>query len=437
MPEFMKEQQMNERIEVTPPREWLSEEYCREEIDWSDAEVAEKPIESLYIDLERNMKQHVIGQDAAVEKIMRSLSREKMRNPDRPIANLLFLGPTGVGKTEAAKSLSYLMHKDESGPSPFLKIDCSQYSSGHTIAALIGSPPGYVGRDQSPLLDKKIIEQDRSVVLFDEIEKGSQKLWDLLLSIMDEGEIELVGTGEKVSFRNSIIIMTSNLGAGDMMRMLDANGGVGFRTQTAVPPQRDIEKAATEALKRDFRPEFIARIDQKIVFNPLDDEGLAKVLDNYVETANSTYYDSVGVTLFLSDALRTQLVTSVSERDTFGARPILRQYDQYIEGKLSEYVEAGSIPEGSFVLADVGGADTPLDIVLRHKPDREYRRLMDSSKEVVLATPNSVASCLGSSALGGMNGGVAHDPVKYIAGLRAKQETYFPSSRDTADTYII
>ena len=437
MSEFIEKQQADNSVTESYPQDWGVYDSDPNKIDWSDAQIAHEPTESLYDDLECDMKRAVVGQDGAVEEIVRALSREKMRSPNRPIANLLFLGPTGVGKTEAAKALSYYLHEAELKRPPFLKIDCSEYSSGHTVAALVGSPPGYVGRKQKPLIDKELVEQKKSVVLFDEIEKGSSELWDLMLQIMDEGELTLAGTGERVSFRDSIVIMTSNIGAGDMMRVLSVNGGVGFRAQEVAPSQRDIEKAATEALKREFRPEFIARIDQKIVFNSLDDEGLARVLDGYVDKANDTYYESAGVTLFLSDELRSTLVSSVDERRQYGARPILRQYDQCVEAKLSKYVDAGSIPEGSLVLAEVGESGDPRDVILRHKPDRDYHIISGSlEKEVVVFSPTDKERLLGIIALQSETNTRICDAIDR-SGVRSTLQRKVASVGESDDMYVI
>lgn len=303
-----------------------------------------------YSELEAELKHSIIGQDEAIDGIMSALSREKFRNPNRPIANLLFLGPTGVGKSETAKKLADLLHDGDE--SAFLKIDCSMFALGHTIGALTGAPPAYVGREQPPILDRAIIEKEKSIVLFDEIEKGSQPLHDLMLQIMYDGELTLTGTGEKVSFRNSIIIMTTNLGANEMMGLLDP-AKTGFQSQKTdknTATKQQIDKAANGALKHHFRPEFINRIDQRVVFDPLTDVHLGQVLDNYVENANERYRD-YGVSLEISNDVKQKIITSSEERRQFGARPILRAYDRMIESILSKHVSTGVIPEGSDVVA--------------------------------------------------------------------------------------
>lgn len=321
-----------------------------------------EPVETHpYSDIETGLKHAIIGQDEAIESIMQALNREKLRNPRRPLANLLFLGPTGVGKSETAKELARQLHGDESA---FLKIDCSSFSQGHEVMALVGAPPSYVGREQAPMLSPSIIEQEKSIVLFDEVEKGSQELWDLMLQIMDDGEVMLTGTGEKVSFKDSIIIMTSNLGATEMMSLLDPKRvGFNLSQESQVTASKDqIEGAAKGALRKHFRPEFINRFDRQVVFQPLDDNQLGTVLDRYVESANDRYLDS-GIQLVLSPALRNEIVTSNEDRRQFGARPILREYDHMIESMLAQQLGSGGIPEGSRVFALANK-----DISPQHRP---------------------------------------------------------------------
>jgi ATP-dependent Clp protease ATP-binding subunit ClpA len=232
-------------------------------------------------DVEQKLRNTIFGQERAIEAVVRVLNRARFGfsagNPRRPRATLLFLGPTGVGKTATARRLAQLLRPDGEA---FLKVDCSLFSQGHEVSALVGAPPSYVGRDQKPLLNPDIIEQDNSVVLFDEIEKGQPELWNLLLQIMEDGEILLLNGGRRVSFQSSIVILTTNVGAKEMVDYLDRRT-IGFRTA-----QKDVEATGQqiyqigfEALQRVFQPEWINRLDEIIAFRPLSSDILRDVLE--------------------------------------------------------------------------------------------------------------------------------------------------------------
>lgn len=241
--------------------------------------------------IEQSLRNTIFGQERAIEAIIRVLNRARFGfaagNSRRPRATLLFLGPTGVGKTETARRLAQLLRPDGEA---FLKIDCSLFSQGHEVSALVGAPPSYVGRDQKPLLNPDIIEQENSVVLFDEIEKGQPELWNLLLQIMEDGEILLLNGGRRVSFSNSIIVLTTNVGAKEMVDFLDQRT-IGFRTsrQDVEATGRQIYQIGFEALQKVFQPEWINRIDEIVAFRPLSSEVLRQVLDRMVKEANDQY----------------------------------------------------------------------------------------------------------------------------------------------------
>lgn len=336
-------------------------------------------------DIEEGLNDAIVGQPEAIKSIVDALSREKIRNPSRPIANLLFLGPTGVGKSETAKVLAELLHDEYD--EAFLKIDCSSYSESHQVNALIGAPQGYVGREQQPFLDPSIIEQEKSVILFDELEKGSEELYDLMLQIMEDGELFLPGTGETVSFKNSIIIMTSNLGASEMMNLLNPKKTGFYTEQTEVisATKEQLDSAVNIALEKHFRPEFINRIDRRVVFESLGDTQLEEVLDRYVKEANERYFYDAKIDFRLSPELRHKLVSSNEKRRQFGARPILRGYDHIVESKLATYLSAGSIPEGSRVYAVAADEtdDNPSSVDFYYEPDYELQRNLKEIEERV------------------------------------------------------
>lgn len=296
--------------------------------------------------LERYLKRSIINQDEAIEAIIDAMDRNAVRLDDdvRPLATLAFLGPTGVGKSQTAKALAEFI----SAESPRLvKIDCSNYSHGHEVAGLIGSPPGYVGHDQKPFLNKKKVERYGTVVLFDEIEKGSPALFNLMLQILGDGELQL-NDGTTTSFRNTTIILTSNLGAKEMNEQLSENP-VGFGVRSQEPDQKMLQKTATTAFKNFFPPEFINRLDAMVVFNPLEREGLERVLDIKLQEVNEEYSEKYGMAISLTNATYDYLVDKALEERDMGARPLVRAFEKDIQATFGRYVKNGMVTQGAHV----------------------------------------------------------------------------------------
>lgn len=313
----------------------------------------QNPLDSV----ENHLRAEIFGQERAIESVIRVLNRARFGfsagNIRRPRATLLFLGPTGVGKTATARSLAHLMREEGDA---FLKIDCSLFSQGHEVSALVGAPPSYVGRDQKPLLNPDIIEQENSVVLFDEIEKGQPELWNLLLQIMEDGEVLLLNGGRRVSFQSSIVILTTNVGAKEMVDFLDQRT-IGFRTTS-----KDVESTGQqifqigfEALQRVFQPEWINRLDEIIAFRPLSSETLGRVFDRMLAESNQQYMRH-GISVEVTPEARQYFLEKGFE-PRFGARPLRQRLLKDLDAPLSDMLASGGIPYGSRVCVVSTGVD--------------------------------------------------------------------------------
>ena len=307
--------------------------------------------------LEAHLRNVVFGQNRAIESIVRGLNRAQFGfaagRSDRPIAVLLFLGPTGVGKTETAKRLAEFLHPNAEG---LLKIDCSLFSHGHEIAALVGAPPAYVGREQRPLFDPEIIGLPNSVILFDEVEKASVEFWHLMLQIMEDGEVTLLNGGQRASFRKSIIIMTTNAGAREMADYIHGRRlGFSSRHETAEMMGANIYSIGFHALQNVFTPEWLNRLDEVVAFRPLSYETLGQILDQMLVDANEGHHTQ-GIHVELT-ADAKELVLRKSFTPEFGARPLRARVMKEIEAPLADLLASGGIPRGSRVWIDTTGDD--------------------------------------------------------------------------------
>jgi ATP-dependent Clp protease ATP-binding subunit ClpC len=312
------------------------------------------PVKSLYTEeaakllhLEDALHARVVDQHEAVVAVADAIrrSRSGLSDPRRPIGSFLFLGPTGVGKTELAKTLAEYLFDDEDA---LLRLDMSEYMEPHTVSRLFGSPPGYVGFDQGGQLTEAVRRRPYQVILFDEVEKAHPEVFNALLQILEDGRLT-DGHGRTVDFRNTVIIMTSNVGS--MRAYEKRRDTLGFSTSAEVRQDEQIERRLKEELKRTFRPEFLNRIDEVIVFNRLPESSLYLVVDRMLADLRERLSQRE-VTLELSDAARAWLVKNGYD-EAFGARPLRRLIQKEIENALARQVLDSQLQAGSQVVVDV------------------------------------------------------------------------------------
>ena len=306
--------------------------------------LAEKESEKL-LKLEGILHKRVIGQEEAVVAVAKAMRRGRvgLKDPNRPIGSFFFLGPTGVGKTELSKALAEAMFGSEDA---MIRVDMSEYMEGHSVSKMIGSPPGYVGFEEGGQLSEKVRRNPYSVVLFDEIEKAHPDVFNILLQVLDDGHVT-DSKGRKVSFKNTILIMTSNAGA---QRIVDPKN-LGFAAEKN--DQKDYERmksAVMEEVKKNFKPEFINRIDDIIVFHQLSDENMKEIINLLAKNLIRRCEAQMGIHLSLTPALKEHLVTKYSDRK-MGARPLKRAIQSVVEDSLAEEILAGRVKAGDTVSA--------------------------------------------------------------------------------------
>ena len=305
------------------------------------------------VQMEEALHQRLIGQEEAVVAVAEAIrrSRSGLSDPNRPIGTFIFLGPTGVGKTELAKALAEFMFDDESN---MVRIDMSEYTEKHTVSRLIGAPPGYVGYDEGGQLTEAVRRRPYRVVLFDEIEKAHPEVFSILLQIMEDGRLT-DGHGRTVDFRNTVIIMTSNLGTGEISRQ-----PFGFRTdgQEKGMDEQRLRSSVQEALKRAFRPEFLNRIDDTIIFHPLTKEQIVRVVGLMIKDVQDRVSER-GITFELTSKASEWLAQEGFDPE-FGARPLRRAIQRHLENSLSKGILAGQFQEGDHVEVDAGDAELVL-----------------------------------------------------------------------------
>ena len=305
-------------------------------------------------ELESQLKKRIIGQDEAVSAVARAIRRSRvgLRDPRRPVGSFLFLGPTGVGKTELCRALAAAVFRDENA---IVRIDMSEYMEKHAVSRLIGSPPGYVGYEDGGQLTEKVRRKPWSVVLFDEIEKAHEDVWSLLLQILDDGHLT-DSTGRKVDFRNCIVVMTSNVGA---KAIVEEKSPLGFGTGSPYSEEQ-MRRRVLEELRATFRPEFLNRVDETIVFHRLGQEELFQITRNLLEELRARF-EGLGLRLEAPEETLRFLAERGSDPKS-GARPLRRAVQSALEDRAAELLLSGKARAGDRITALVRDGEIELEV---------------------------------------------------------------------------
>lgn len=320
------------------------------------SKIAQEESESL-LHLEEELHKRVIGQDEAVVAVSKAVRRARagLKDPKRPIGSFLFLGPTGVGKTELARALAVALFGDETA---MIRLDMSEYMEKHTVSRLVGAPPGYVGYEEGGQLTDAVRRKPYSVILLDEVEKAHADFFNILLQVLDDGRLT-DSQGRTVDFRNTVIIMTSNLGANALRKSSPELGFLATKKSDSISDVsnevniKETKKSVMDAVKRHFRPEFLNRIDEMIVFHALTSNDLKQIVTILMDTVVKRLGD-MRLSLEISPAAMDMLVKEGSDF-SMGARPLKRAIQRLIEDPISDFILQGRTPEGSTIKADVEG----------------------------------------------------------------------------------
>ena len=306
------------------------------------------------LNLEKVLHSRLIGQEEAVKAVSKAVRRARagLKDPKRPIGSFIFLGPTGVGKTELARALAESMFGDEDA---MIRIDMSEYMEKHATSRLVGAPPGYVGYEEGGQLTEKVRRKPYSVVLLDEIEKAHPDVFNILLQVLDDGRLT-DSAGRTVDFRNTVIIMTSNVGA----QALKTNKYVGFNIQDSTQEFKDMKGKVMEELKRAFRPEFLNRIDETIVFHALEKPHLKQIITLMAEELMDRLKEQE-IYLTFTDAAKEKISEEGYDPE-YGARPLKRALQKLVEDRLSEELLKGSIQKGQNVVLDIQDGEITVQI---------------------------------------------------------------------------
>ncbi len=307
------------------------------------------------VGMKEDLQSKVIAQDAAIEKLVRAILRSRvgLKDPNKPIGTFMFLGPTGVGKTHLSKELAKFMFGSSEA---LIRIDMSEYMEKFTVSRLVGAPPGYVGYEEGGQLTEKVRRKPYSIILLDEIEKAHPDVFNILLQVMDEGRLT-DSYGRSVDFKNTVVIMTSNIGT---RQLREFGRGVGFATQGRVDDKEHSRSVINKALNKSFAPEFINRVDEIITFDQLTPEAITKILEielkGLYERVKTIGYQ------FIVDEKAKKFIAEKGYDVQYGARPLKRAIQTYLEDSLSELIIASSMPEGASIVATVNEEKNELEV---------------------------------------------------------------------------
>ncbi|MCH2198046.1 MAG: ATP-dependent Clp protease ATP-binding subunit [Flavobacteriales bacterium] len=333
--------------------------------------------------MEESLDGRVIGQNVAIKKVVKAIKRNRagLKDPNKPIGSFIFLGPTGVGKTQLAKELAKFMFDSEEA---LIRIDMSEYMEKFAVSRLIGAPPGYIGYEEGGQLTEKVRRRPYSIVLLDEIEKAHPDVFNLLLQALDDGQLT-DSLGRKIDFRNTVIIMTSNIGA---RQLQDFGTGVGFGTNAKADREQDDRKSVIEgALKRAFAPEFLNRIDDIIMFSSLSREHIHEIIDLELDKL----FDRVkglGYHIELTEKAK-DFIADKGFDDKFGARPLKRSIQKYLEDPLAEEIINANLKEGDSILVDYDSKKEEITVKVKKGGAKKSSKASDDAKEAPSAESSS------------------------------------------------
>ena len=304
------------------------------------------------INLENNLRKRVVGQNEAIESISKAIKRSRVgiNDPNKPLCSFLFLGPTGVGKTEISKALAYNLFGSESS---IIRLDMSEYMEAHSVSKIIGSPPGYVGFEEEGMLTKKVRSNPYSIILLDEIEKAHPDIMNVLLQILDEGALT-DSTGRNINFKNTIIIMTSNIGA----NKITENRSLGFGNNNT---NENNKKTVIFELKKEFKPEFINRIDEIIVFNKLNKEDIIKIIDIIVKELEERLKNK-NLKIELTESFKKYIVENEIDLN-YGARELKRKIQEKVENEIAEKIVSDELKKGNKIIFDIKDGESIINII--------------------------------------------------------------------------